>query len=824
MLSIKAIGSSNQEVRYYADLGSAENHDYYSEDGCRQGKWWGIAATTLGLSGSVRPEVFSNVLNGISPDGKSHLVQLRKRGQQKRRAGFDLTFSVPKSFSLVRVQASDKLRIKMDECARESLLKTLQIVQNLCGVSRRGKNGQSIENAKLVAAIFEHETARGIEGDLPDANFHFHVVIPNIVVRADGSTGALDARPLFHRRMKMALGALFRAELSKQVANLGFETERPMKAHRGQLASWFELVCVPKELIQAMSKRRSQIQEWMSRHGLKGAKTAEKAALRTRSRKQKFSRSELTIAWKETCTKFGLTEKLIEQTATLVEGADSRNKSLDVVAEAIQTLVESKSRFSEIELLECIAVESQCRSLGIDEIRSSFEYALSNQDLYELVELKNSAKGLRTFTTTAMLQMESEMLFMANEFLARADLQIGFASVHEVLTEYTTLRTEQRQAIERMCSGSDIACVQGIAGSGKTYMLGVANEVWSNAGFKVLGTSLSAKATRGLEDGSGIVSVHIHKLLHELERGTLTLDDRTVIVVDEAGMVGTRQMHKLIERANRAGSKIVLVGDWKQLQAIDAGAAFRGIAESVGYVVLEEVIRQQQDWAREIVKDFRDGKSLRALHSLQENQQLFVADERIEAMCRLVDDWFEVFDPKSSNRSLAFAGTNLDVRELNRMMQIRRRSHGQLRENSLRIDGLTLHERDHVMITKNCAGLSLRNGMTGVISQVKGDELLLNLEDGRSVIVNTQEFDQLTLGYAMSVHKAQGITCDRAFVLTGDCMTDRELSYVEASRARGTTIFYADIESVGESVEDLAALMNRSRQKELALEYLREAS
>ena len=283
-------------------------------------------------------------------------------------------------------------------------------------------------------------------------------------------------------------------------------------------------------------------------------------------------------------------------------------------------------------------------------------------------------------------------------------------------------------------------------------------------------------------------------------------------------------MHKLIERANRAGSKIVLVGDWKQLQAIDAGAAFRGIAESVGYVVLEEVIRQQQDWAREIVKDFRDGKSLRALHSLQENQQLFVADERIEAMCRLVDDWFEVFDPKSSNRSLAFAGTNLDVRELNRMMQIRRRSHGQLRENSLRIDGLTLHERDHVMITKNCAGLSLRNGMTGVISQVKGDELLLNLEDGRSVIVNTQEFDQLTLGYAMSVHKAQGITCDRAFVLTGDCMTDRELSYVEASRARGTTIFYADIESVGESVEDLAALMNRSRQKELALEYLREAS
>ena len=268
MLSIKPIGSTNQEVRYYADLGSAENHDYYSEGGNRNGQWWGGGAKELGLAGDVDPDSFSNVLKGLSPDGEHSLVQLRRRGQQKRRSGFDLTFSVPKSFSLARVQASDEVRTKMDHCARDSLEKTLEVVQEMCGQARRGKDGQKVEQAQLLAAIFEHETARGVDGELPDANFHFHAVLANVVVREDGSTGALDARPLFHRRMKMALGALFRAELAKQIGELGFSTERPRKEYRDDLASWFELKCVPKPLIDAMSKRRSQIQDWMSRHGL----------------------------------------------------------------------------------------------------------------------------------------------------------------------------------------------------------------------------------------------------------------------------------------------------------------------------------------------------------------------------------------------------------------------------------------------------------------------------------------------------------------------------------------------------------------------------
>ena len=297
MLSIKPIGSSKTEVNYYANLGEAENHDYYSEDGQRPGIWWGGGAKYLGLTENVNSEEFKNLLEGLSPDGQRRLVQTRQQGQVKRRAGFDLTFSMPKSYSVVWSQSSRAIRAEMDQRARRALYSALSTVEDFCGVARRGKNGIVQENAKLVAAIFSHDTARGVLGEAPDANRHFHAVIANVVVRPDGTTGALDARPLFHRRMKMALGALFRAELSKELTEMGFETERPKKPRKDERASWFELTCVPSKLMEAMSKRRTQIQKWLRERGLTGAKASERAALRTRAGKGNYSQQQLFKAW-----------------------------------------------------------------------------------------------------------------------------------------------------------------------------------------------------------------------------------------------------------------------------------------------------------------------------------------------------------------------------------------------------------------------------------------------------------------------------------------------------------------------------------------------
>jgi len=575
MLSIKPIGSSRQEVNYYTNLGDAERQDYYSEDGSRPGRWWGSGARFFDLEAAVSPSVLNHLLEGRSPDGHQQLVQVRQSGQVKRRAGFDLTFSPPKSFSVLWSQADADLRSELDRRAESAILSTVETVEELCGSTRRSKNGTDIQSAKLVAAIFSHDTARGTPGEVPDPNRHFHVVVPNIVVRADGTTGALDARPLFQKRMKMALGALFRTELSRKLEDMRIATARATKPHRDEKASWFEISAVPKAAIEAMSKRRQQIQAWLDQNGKKGAKEAERAALRTRSGKHHFLQSQLFQSWRAMGREIGFGP---DQAAVLFRTDhrrvfDVEQESREAMARALTELTDKKARFTEVELLEMAAVEAQCHGLGIRDVRTTVANCLARSD--EIVRLKDE-QGIPTFTTQSMLAVERRMLDGANKLAQQSIHKILHSQINRTLAAHPTIRREQADAVRHLANGSDISCVCGVAGSGKTFLLSVAREVWETQGYNVLGTALAAKASRGLEAGSGIRSLHIHRLLKQIESGSISIDSKSVLVVDEAGMIGTRQMERLVALASDRGTKLALVGDWQQLQAIDAGAAFRG--------------------------------------------------------------------------------------------------------------------------------------------------------------------------------------------------------------------------------------------------------
>ena len=199
MLSIKLIGSSKQEVGYYSDLGE----DYYVDGGEPRGVWWGDGAEQLGLTGTVQSQTFRNILKGKSPDGKNKLVQ--NAGRPDRRAAFDLTFSVPKSVSIALATADEQLAKQIDQACDAASKKAFEAVQELCGFTRRGGAGRLSERGNLVAAVFRHETARGLEGNVPDPNLHYHMVLCNLAVREDGSTGTFDGRMLFRRQMKMAM-------------------------------------------------------------------------------------------------------------------------------------------------------------------------------------------------------------------------------------------------------------------------------------------------------------------------------------------------------------------------------------------------------------------------------------------------------------------------------------------------------------------------------------------------------------------------------------------------------------------------------------------
>jgi conjugative relaxase-like TrwC/TraI family protein len=818
MLSIRPIGSSSEQISYYAGLGEAENHDYYASE--RQGQWWGSGAAELGLAGEVSSETFGNLLKGYSPDGKKPLVQ--NAGQSRRRSAFDLTWSVPKSVSVLWSQSNPEQQAEIERRSERALSKALATLDEFCGATRRGHDGEIQERAKLVAAIFRHDTSRAMPDEVPDPNLHFHVVLANISIREDGTTGALDARPLFRKNMKMALGALFRAELSNELQAMGLKTHRPVReGKKNELASWFELTAIPKALLEAMSKRRGAIEKWLAKRGLSGAKAAEQAALSTRQVKKHFTWGELRNAWDALGQTFGFTGKEAQAAiqSRSIESFDPILEAKEAAQRALKRITDDRATFSELDLLRFTAEEAQTRGAGIDQVRQEVSRLLSQSP--EIVRLRDQ-RGEGRFTTQAMLMAEKQMLDEAAGLALSSRHTLNYGELGEVIGSYPTLREEQRAAIRHITVGSDLACINGIAGSGKTYMLSVAREAWEQSGRRVLGTALAAKAAKELEKGSGIESKHIHKLLNDIERGRLRLDTNTVLVVDEAGMVGTYLMQKLTALANESRSKLVLVGDHRQLQAVSAGAPFRVIGERIGNVELEEIIRQREAWAREAVYDFRGGRAAQALQQFIERDLFYLGEDRDDAMQRLVSDWQKkATDSQSMKANLIVAGTNLEVRELNRLCQAAR----ELKGESINLAGLDFHVGDRVLATRNHNPLLIQNGMLGTVSGVdtSTSTLRIRFDDGFQVSIDTRQFSELTLGYAISTHKAQGVTSENTFVLLGE-MNDRELSYVQSSRARGETRLYADVLTGGEEIHDIAEQLSQSHPKDLAHEHLREVA
>ena len=630
MLSIKLIGSSKQEVGYYSDLGE----DYYVDGGEPPGQWWGQGAAELGLKGTVQAEAFRNILEGWSANGQSKLVQ--NAGRLDRRAAFDLTFSVPKSVSIARATADEKLAKQIDLACDAASRKAFEAVQELCGFTRRGGAGKHSEPGKLVAAVFRHETARGIKDNMPDPNLHYHMVLCNLAVRADGSTGTFDARVLFRRQMKMALGALFRTELSKGLEQIGLATHRPHN-DRGRPVTWFELKAVPKKIVEAFSKRRSQIVEWLKTHGQSGAKAAERAALSTRQNKNHYSRNDLRNAWCALAERLGFCSNQLKQKSLTQFPPAAQEQVKLAVARALEQVIRERGHFTETDLLRYSAQEAQCQQVGAKQVISAVRETLTNENLILPLQVVN---GERRYTTQEVLDMEKRLFKSAEDSVNNAQHVVANRILAAVIQKHETLKPEQAEAIRHITGRTGrIQCVNGMAGTGKTFMLGVANQAWRTAGLDVIGTALAAKAAQGLQEGSRIPSTHVHRLLWELKNGKRALSERSVLVVDEAGMIGTRMMEELVALTERTSSKLVLVGDHRQLQAIEFGAPFRGIAERIGVAELQEITRQRNRWAKEAVTELARGQADSALQKYANRGLLKIADDRDSAINQLVADW-----------------------------------------------------------------------------------------------------------------------------------------------------------------------------------------
>lgn len=446
---------------------------------------------------------------------------------------------------------------------------------------------------------------------------------------------------------------------------------------------------------------------------------------------------------------------------------------------------------------------------------------------FELVKLGKDGRGEDRFTSRDMIATEQR--------LERATVKLDASRRHGLGEQHRklalvraemrglTLSSEQRSAFDHVTSGKDLGVVIGYAGTGKSAMLGVAREAWESAGYHVQGLALSGIAAENLEGGSGIASRTIASLEHQWGQGRELLTDRSILVIDEAGMIGSRQMERVIAEAEKRGAKVVLVGDPEQLQAIEAGAAFRAIAERHGAIEITEIRRQREDWQRMATRQLATGRTAEALDAYQRQEMIHPAETREAARVALIEHWDRQREQSPDASRIILTHTNDEVAILNQAARDRLRASGELADDvTLKVERgeRAFAAGDRVMFGRNQRSLGVKNGSLGRIESVSTTRMAVLLDNGNSVAFDLKDYAAVDHGYAATVHKAQGVTVHQVHVLATPGL-DRHAAYVALSRHRERVdLHYGRDDFAGPAT--LAATLSRDRGKDMASDYAPE--
>jgi len=812
----KIAGSAAAGFAAYLTV-SASRGDYYvggeiEGDG---GVWHGSpeALDDLGLDPSqpVRRSELTTLMEGRSPATGEPIR--RVGGDGSRVAGIDATFSAPKSVSALWAVSDPYRRAQIEVAHRKAVASAIGRVERDVELVRRREGGElRWEKARsLIAAEFVHTSSRltrDQERDgVPDPQLHSHVVIV-AAEREDGRFAAVDSRELF--RSQRANGAWYRAELAHELRGLGLE----VRSRTGRDGRFFELAGVPEELSKRWSRRREVIEkaarEFRDRYG-RAPNRGElgSIAVATRGTKTVTAEVDVSTSWRAVGEEYGLTHGRVEQ----LFRERSREPERDVRPELLADITRNRSIVETREL----AARAFELAAGVERPQSARERLASLERSGELVRLEG---GL--WTTRELRELEQRALDTAER---RSEERVGTASmdardmafVSAVDRRGHLLSFEQRAALDQITGWGGVVVLVGEAGTGKGEVLDGARVAWERDGHRVIGTAIAGATAQRLGADAGIKeTMTTDSLIRRVDHDRLKLDERTVVVMDEAGMADTRRLARLIEITDRTDSKLVLAGDPAQLSSIGAGGLFRELKDNVPTARLAEVHRAHHEWERQAWGQIRNGEAQRALAQYQAHDRLHVHETREQAGERMVKDWAATTQAHPTERVVMITdASNHELDQLNKMAQYERIQRGDLGQHEVQLPDRPygLRAGDEVLFTEQhpVAGeRRVENGTRGEVLRANDQDqrLLIKTQEPepRDVEVSPRAYDGLRLAYAQHVYKAQGLTTDRALVLTGGWQTDRETSYVALTRAREQTDIYTSREDLGHAGIDKDAL------------------
>ncbi|HEX5423348.1 MAG TPA: MobF family relaxase [Candidatus Acidoferrales bacterium] len=836
MLTISNPLSASQTQAYHAEEFSNARENYYTQGDQIRGEWHGRLAERWGLRGDVREEHFHRLSEGQHPITGEQLVRhkaareyVNEHGQKIRtmehRAGWDATFSAPKSVSLTALVGGDeRVRTAHQESVAVSLDELERYVQ-----ARIGGNLPAETTGKWVAAKFEHDSARPVDS-YAAPQLHTHVVFFNLTETGNGETYALQPRELY--KTQQYATAVYRSELATRLKTLGYEVERG-KSGQPEIKGYSE------EYLAASSPRRQQIEEHLAKENQRGADAAQIAAHKTRQPKLELSHDEVQVRHRQMAQAFG------NQPERAV--AVAMERALPIDQQGPHTTAQSAVTFSKERNLEREAVveerellrDALRRSMGettLTEVKSEFEKRIKAGEFIG-VEKKPGAPG-RVFTTQEMIDYERDTIQIMREGQNRHSA-IGSASTQRTVEkDYPHLSESQRRAVEQILASRDqVTALEGVAGAGKTTSLTAIREAAKRERYKVEGFAPTSRAAQKL----GEAGIEASTLQRHLAQTDEMLDgQKRLYVLDESSLASTKQMNEFLLRL-REHDRVLLVGDTRQHQAVEAGTPYQQLQEAgIQTARLDEIVRQQDPALKAVVQQLSRGHVREAIQNLdsqgrvheivdrnvrlreiaveyakqpqgtlvvspdnqsrmeinqtihREMQTRGQVDHREHGMKVLIARqeitgadrrWAEQYKPgdvvrytKGSKAVGIKPGEYAQVERANEkenLVTVKRENGEQVSYDPRRLQGVTLYREaerefskgDRVQFTAPNREQNIANRELGTIEKLNArGSLQVRLDSGRTLTFNIRENRHLDHGYAVTSHSSQGQTADRVLV------------------------------------------------------------